>query len=219
LPARDRVLLSGRGAASVFPLYLYSEEHGETVKTPNIAPEFVAQIKEAVGREPSPEEIFYYIYAVLHSRTYRTRYAEFLKIDFPRVPLPKNNRFFEKLGALGEELVAYHLLKKKSWGDLEQKGEATDTTVGKVFYNEADKEIVLDAKKQAGEQVRIGPIEKEIWEFHIGGYQVPHKWLKDRKGMKIDIEEYAFILNALINTDRLMTELDPVFEEMILEGE
>lgn len=211
----EHVVVSGKTIDYLFPLYLYHEEHGETVKTANIAPEFIEAISQAVGYAPSPEEIFHYIYAVLHSRTYRTRYAEFLKIDFPRIPLPKSMAYFEKLGALGGELVKYHLLKKKDWGKLEQKGDATDTTVGKIHYDEKAREIILDSKKPAGEQVRIGPVDKEIWEFHIGGYQVPHKWLKDRKGIRIDIEEYAYILNALINTDRIMTAIDPIFEEKI----
>jgi hypothetical protein len=137
-----------------------------------------------------PEDIFYYIYAVLHSPTYRERYAEFLKIDFPRIPLPSDYEHYDKLADFGKVLVEYHLMRKKSWGNITQHGEAEDTTVGKVQYDDNKQEIILDVKKKLKEQVRIGIVPKDIWEFHIGGYQVLHKWLKDRKGRKIllDIE-------------------------------
>lgn len=163
----------------------------------------------------TPEDIFYYIYAVLHSPTYRKRYAEFLKIDFPRIPLPKNYEYFDKLADFGKELVEYHLLKKKSWGDITQHGKAEDTTVGKVEYDEQKQEIILDAKKKPDEQVRLGIVPKHIWEFHIGGYQVLSKWLKDRKGRKIDMGDYIPIINAIIETDRIMEKIDPIFREMI----
>jgi len=165
-----------------------------------------------------PEDIFYYIYAVLHSPTYRERYAEFLKIDFPRIPLPSDYEHYDKLADFGKELVEYHLMKKKSWGNITQHGEAEDTTVGKVQYDDNKQEIILDVKKKLKEQVRIGKVPKDIWEFHIGGYQVLHKWLKDRKGRKILLDDYIPIINALIETDRIMKVIDPVFMDMLNIG-
>ena len=103
-----------------FPLHRYPDKFqrrmsGEGVseanRTPNFTAEFLQAVKETLGTEPTPEEIFYYIYAVLYSPTYRKRYGEFLKIDFPRIPLPKDYEKFKKLSELGKELVELHLLK------------------------------------------------------------------------------------------------------------
>ena len=58
--------------------------------------------------EITPEDLFHYIYAVLHAPTYRSRYAEFLRIDFPRVPLTRDRALFYTLATKGAELVALH---------------------------------------------------------------------------------------------------------------
>jgi predicted helicase len=90
----------------VHPLYLYPTDDlfGGTERTVNFAPAFLAAVSEKLGRAASDtavdaEEIFYYAYAVFHSPTYRVRYAEFLKIDFPRLPLTSNEALFTALSA------------------------------------------------------------------------------------------------------------------------
>ncbi len=88
-------------------------------RTPNLSSDFIKAIKEKIGYIPTPEAIFYYIYAIFHSPTYRQRYAEFLKIDFPRFPLTSNQQLFQDLGAKGEELVELHLIGLKVQGLLE----------------------------------------------------------------------------------------------------
>jgi predicted helicase len=236
------VSLKTREITSVFPLYLYPSAEEVEIgaaagdRRANLAPEFVESFLAAVGvdrleNSPTvgersrardviyPEDIFYYIYAVLHSPTYRERYAEFLKIDFPRIPLPKDYGSFDKLAAAGAELVNFHLLKSKEswdWGGIGQVGSAKDTMVGKVEYDEKSREIIFDAKRKPEEQVRVGPVPPEIWEFHVGGYQVLAKWLNDRKGRPVDLGEYVPIIVALTETDRIMrVEIDPVFCEMM----
>ncbi|MBD3372213.1 MAG: N-6 DNA methylase [Candidatus Coatesbacteria bacterium] len=231
----------------VFPLYKYpavskaddkelevdSEQDG---RQPNLSDDFVDQFLTAIGaermvnskvvgeRSPDrstiyPEDIFYYIYAVLHSPTYRERYAELLKIDFPRIPLPKDYASFDKLAASGQRLTELHLLKDKEnwdWGELGQRGEALDTTVCEVAYDDNKQEVVFDIKKPPAEQLRIGPVPPEIWNFHVGGYQVLNKWLKDRKGRNVTLDEYVPIIIALKETDMIMrVEIDPVFKEML----
>jgi predicted helicase len=190
------------------------------VLTPSL---FVGQRVAKVKAAPRPamlhaEDVFYYIYGVLHSPTYRTRYAEFLKIDFPRIPLPKDYESFDALAAAGEKLAALHLLKDKAnwdWRGISQRG-GNDTTVGKVAYDEKNREIIFDAKKPPKEQVRVGPVPKHVWEFHVGGYQVLQKWLKDRKGRPVELGDYVPIIVALSETDRIMKEeIDPVFKEML----
>ncbi|MBE9594550.1 MAG: hypothetical protein IMF19_13850, partial [Proteobacteria bacterium] len=116
------------GQSYIFPLYIYHDESkvklldekaSKPECVPNISKEFLYALKEALCTEPTPEEIFYYIYAVLYSPTYRKRYEEFLKIDFPRVPLPPNLEKFKNLSELGKELVELHLLKHPSLSETE----------------------------------------------------------------------------------------------------
>lgn len=154
----------------------------------------------------SPEDIFFYAYAIFHSPTYRSRYAEFLKIDFPRLPLTNSLKLFRALGAKGAELVALHLMESPKLNDFitefPQKG---DNIVEKVQYTDKDKRVWINkAQYYSG-------VPKAVWEFHIGGYQVCEKWLKDRKGRKLsyeDIQHYQKIVVALKETIRLMDEID-----------
>lgn len=156
-----------------------------------------------------PEDIFSYMYAVFHCPTYRTRYAEFLKIDFPRLPLTSNPELFRQLCALGDELVGLHLMERTG-PQLTRYPVAGDNVVEKVHYTEpgqgAQEGRVWINKTQYFEGVR-----QEVWDFHIGGYQVCHKWLKDRKGRTLtyeDLDHYQKTVSALSETIRLMTEID-----------
>ena len=97
----------------LFPLWLYPTEQEAALgikREANLNPAFVAEVKNRIGETPAPEDIFYYAYAVFHAPTYRTRYAAFLKTDFPRLPLPPDAETFRALASLGEKLVALHLL-------------------------------------------------------------------------------------------------------------
>lgn len=161
--------------------------------------------------EFGPEDIFYYIYAVFHSPTYRERYKEFLKIDFPRVPLTSSVELFAKLVPLGHELVQYHLLEHPNLAHspvvFPEKG---DNIVAKVEYNDHLKRVYIN-KKQWFE-----PVEPEVWEFHVGGYQVCQKWLKDRKDRTLSFDEikhYGKTVMALGETIRLMKEIDQAIPE------
>jgi len=176
-----------------FPLYLYPDKpKGELFKEqvtkpkriPNFTNEFLQAIKECLGTEPTPEQIFYYIYAVLYSPTYRKRYEEFLKIDFPRIPLPKDNSYFNALSNLGKELVDLHLLKHPALDQPEvgfPKGNLN--IVEKVSYDENTKRVYIN-KSQYFEG-----ISKEVWEYRIGTYQVMQKYLKDRKKRRPSLDE------------------------------
>jgi predicted helicase len=165
------------------------------------------------------EDIFYYLYGVLHSPTYRERYAEFLKLDFPRIPLPKDYESFDRLASAGQRLADLHLLKDKDrwgWRGIAQRGEAKEAVVGKVEYDEKNEEVIFDARRPRPEQYRLGPVPRHVWEFHVGGYQVLRKWLTDRKGRKVAPGDYVAIIIALAETDRIMREeCDPAFKEML----
>lgn len=115
----DQCVIGNKSAGTSYlaPLYLYPSSNNSQIsvlqeqRRPNFSQNFLNDITSKLGYTPTPEAIFYYIYAIFHSPTYRTRYAEFLKIDFPRVPFTSSDELFRQLAAYGEELVALHLMK------------------------------------------------------------------------------------------------------------
>ena len=187
--------------AYFFPLYLYRDkpkgqlfegEAGELNRIPNFNDKFLEAIRESLGTQPTPEEIFCYIYAVLCSPTYRQRYEEFLKIDFPRIPLPVDYESFKALGDIGKELVNLHLLKHPALQET-QIGfpEGGSYKVGRVRYDEETQRVYIN-KDQYFEG-----ITKEVWEYRIGAYQVMEKYLKDRrKKQKLSMDEINHYMKA-----------------------
>ena len=203
-----------------FPLYTYPQkdrhdlfsqnESGERV--PNLAPKLVEALKSAFKKDPSPEQIFHYIYALLYSNAYRKKYAEFLKTDFPRVPFTKDYKLFNKLAEKGEELVELHLLKSKKLVKPIAKCEGSgDLRVDKVTYDQNKARVHINPEKW------FAGIPPEVWEYHIGGYQVSEKWLKDRKGKELSSEEvahYARVVTAIAETITIQRFLDDLFAEV-----
>jgi len=159
----------------------------------------------------TPEDIFHYVYAVFHSPGYRSRYAEFLKIDFPRLPLTGSLELFRTLARLGAELTALHLLESPRLDQpITEFIGSRNTEVDKVSWSRDT--VWMDKAQTSG----IRGVREPVWEFHIGGYQVCEKWLKDRKGRKLtkeDIEHYRKIVVAISETIRLMAEIDKVIDE------
>jgi predicted helicase len=210
-----------QGAESIFPLYLYSEiNEQQTInqsyeRTPNLNTEIINKISEKLGltftqeKETTkdtyaPIDIFDYIYCVLHSPTYREKYKEFIKIDFPRVPFPKDQDTFWKLVKLGGEIRQIHLLESPVVDKPISKYSITGTNiVGKVKYEDG-KVFINDAQY-------FEDVPEVSWNFYIGGYQPAQKWLKDRKDRELQVEDirhYLKIIVALSETDRLMKEID-----------
>jgi len=224
--------IDNKGREQVFPLYLYDDDRSSqhaliAGRRLNFSTEFLSELSRNLGaqRESTfqlpdgvvPEEVFQYIYAIFHSPTYRTRYAEFLKIDFPRVPLTSNLDLFRALAALGGELVTLHLMESPA---LARKMLFYDgpewPRVEKVSYG--DEFVWLDKACTYG----FDGMPEAVWNFRIGGYQVCEKWLKDRGPKKgqpgrllspEDIDHYQRIVVALHETIRLMGEIDGVIEE------
>jgi predicted helicase len=222
LTERCIVSLKSRELTYVFPLYTYPNTENEQTnlfieKNPNLSPKFLEAIKEKLGKIPTPEKIFYYAYAIFHSPTYRTRYAEFLKIDFPRLPLTSNQKLFHELAIKGEELVNLHLMKSDKLNTLITTYQAIgDNQVTEVTYNSELQRVYIN------KQSYFTDIPPHIWEFKIGGYQVLDKWLKDRKNAnrKLSIEEinhYQKIVIALTDTLRLMQEIDRIIPGFPIE--
>jgi predicted helicase len=217
-----------------FPLWHFPKEGGlasRSERTPNLKPEFVRAVaarldlrQPVAGKFPTgltPEGIFDYIYAVFHSPNYRSRYAELLKMDFPRLPLPGSLDLFRDLAGIGGELVALHLLESpKLDPTLTTYAGPKNPEVERVGWS--DQTVWLDAaatkKSQPATPGTVGfhGVPETVWNFRIGGYQVCEKWLKDRKGRVLadnDIAHYQKIVVALTETIRLMQEIDEVIEQ------
>ena len=242
---RCSVSLQTGEVSYVFPLYLYPEEDTQTelleskekdtlARTPNLDSEIVADIAKAIDltftNEKSDEagtfapiDILDYIYAVLHSPTYRETYKEFLKIDFPRVPYPSDADTFWKLVALGGELRQIHLLDSPKLatqikalslgypigGDNAVTRKMTKTSVG-FEPDEADSSI---GKVWLNDTQYFTNVPLVAWEFYIGGYQPAQKWLKDRRDRTLDhhdIKHYLNIIAALSLTHELMQQIDNI---------
>ena len=208
-----------REGQSVFPLFkdkdpdLLDQLGGWT---PNFSDDFLRRLQCPADQ---PEAALNYIYAQLHSSTFRSRYSELLKMEFPRIFIPRAHDLFRNLGRLGGELIDFHLMRstelKSSTTTLVGSG---DFQVEKVSYS--DETVWLDKAKTRG----FKGVPKEVWNFHIGAYQVCEKWLKDRqaKGGKNprpgrvltdeDIEHYQKIVVALSESIRIMAEIDEVIE-------
>jgi hypothetical protein len=213
-----------RGGVLILPLYLYDAgdrrdlftAHSSSKRQPNLDPNLVAALAGAHKREPSPEDIFHYIYAVLYAPAYRTKYAEFLRMDFPRIPFTSDSKLFGKVAALGEKLAGLHLLKSP---DLDPpacrfEGEG-DGRVGKdrktgLRYDAAQQRVYINAAQH------FAPVPEAVWTYRVGGYQVCEKWLKDRKGRRLeldDIRTYCRIVTALARTIEIQQKVDALYPD------
>jgi predicted helicase len=149
-----------------------------------------------------------YIYAILHCPTYRLRYAEFLRMDFPRVPFPETKAAFDTLSALGWALIQAHLLRQFPRKKLATYHGGGDHTVEAVRYVPADEAIAINNDQF------FKPVPHPVWEFHIGGYQVLDKYLKSRKGRKLsldDINHVSAIADSLAFTIDQMAKIDAAY--------
>jgi predicted helicase len=154
----------------------------------------------------TPLNILDYIYAVLHSPTYRETYKEFLKIDFPRVPYPTDIRKFYDLVELGGQLRQLHLLESETVENyITEYPENGDNIVGKPKF--------VDGKVYINDEQYFDKVPEAAWNFYIGGYQPAQKWLKDRKERELSFEDvlhYQKMIVALFETDRIMKEIDKI---------
>ncbi|MBI1920620.1 MAG: N-6 DNA methylase [Geobacter sp.] len=224
-------LCSHDRAINAFPLYLYPETEQDHQllavmepptpygRRPNLNPNFTRVCSRRLGlrfcgdgrgdlvNNWGPEDLFHYLYAIFYSSAYRSRYVEFLRIDFPRLPLTDNPKLFCELCAIGERLVALHLMTAHI--DLITGFPVVgDDVVGKVRF-EAGR-VWLNASQY------FDLVPEETWQFQIGGYQVCHKWLKDRTGQQLsfdDLLHYQRIVAALTETRNLMAQVDNAIEQ------
>ncbi len=206
------------GGKGALLLALFDPPGGYAARRANLNPRFSAHLTGRLGlkwlpvdrgdlkKTLGPEDVFHYAYAVFHAPTYRTRYAEFLKVDFPRLPLTSDLKVFRALAAQGAELVALHLMASPQM-DAFITGfpETGDNVVEQVQHTDQDQRVWINARQY------FSGVPRTVWEFRIGGYQVCEKWLKDRRGRALtcdDLQHYQRTVLALGETIRLMAEID-----------
>ena len=194
-----------------FPLWLYEENNGKMEKRANMDEKIVAQIGAAIGGEVMPEDIFVYIYGMLYTPQYRTKFKEFLKSDFPRIPYPKDAAQFKAIVKIGRSLIDTHLMRDAAPGLTETRArfpKIGNNIVQKVrFENNC---VFINAEQF------FNNVPKVAWEMPIGGYMPAEKWLKDRKGRTLsgdDIKHYQRIVIALLKTAEAVKALDAIFAE------
>jgi len=208
-----------REIAYLLPLYLYPGEdlyNNSKAKAyrreVNINLVVLDALKKAYGKEPEPEQIFYYVYAVLYSDIYRQRYAEFLKSDFPRIPFCRDYDLFSQMGKLGRELVLLHLMKSARLDTPIAKFEGKgDNLVGKIVYDATKSVVYINSGRY------FGPVGKDIWQYQIGGYQVMSKWLKYRKDHHLSLKEikhYCRVATAIRETISIQKKIDTVYTDV-----
>lgn len=205
----DRITLSNKGIAYLFPLYLYAStpqgsNKRNAVKKPNIDQQFLQRLSQQYENGISAEELLDYVYAVLHSNAYRARYAGFLRIQFPRVPFVKIYTQFKAIADIGRSLIDLHLQRSKlpPSTKFEVQGtnivESVKYASGKVFINSSQ---------------FFESLEKKVWQFEMGGYKVLDKWLKSRIGEElssIEVEQFLQIVEIIKKTIEFMDKVDSV---------
>jgi len=197
-----------------FPLYLYPSAEAPDMfhreKRPNLAEGLLSELAAAYGFTPAPEEVLAYIYAVLYSPTYRQRYAEELRVDFPRVPFTADGDLFRRMAALGGQLIDLHLLRGPGLSPpLVKYRGAGDDRIQYVRYDPAGQCVYINPNQY------FEGVAPEMWEYQIGGYQVLEKYLKDRKGRRLeDPIRYIHIATAIARTIDLQREIDRIYPEV-----
>ena len=205
----------------VFPLYLYETKVDPPTRRVNFDAPIYRKICKAAGIKFSdadlqatvsksfpetPQLVFDYIYGVLHSGKYRKKYAEFLKIDFPRIPYPRNGEEFRKMAAFGANLRGIHCME-----DFDEAAEVKLVGEGKLIV----KPVWKDGCVFIDKEVRFTNVPEDLWNLNIGGYQPLQKWLKDRKDRELsdeDISHYRRMVRAIARTRDIMTEIDRAYD-------
>ena len=214
-----------RGGGCLFPLYIYAKKNGAGVRQANLNQEFVKEVAFTTGLEFisdgkgdfeaafGPEDVFHYIYALLHSSEYRRRYVDFLKSDFPHIPLTSNRKLFAGLVALGQSLVSLHLMEAEVDDKITfpLEGPCRVDNVRYVTPTKGNEGQVWINRNQYFEG-----ITPDIWAFSIGGYNPAEKWLKSRKGRNLSFDEvncYCKICAILAETIQIMASIDKIIDD------
>ncbi|MCI0513133.1 N-6 DNA methylase [candidate division KSB1 bacterium] len=222
-------VLSSKTTNYQFPLYLYNRQEkakrgfaGYTMmifepeekyhsRRPNINATILQKLNGTYASQILPETLLNYIYAVFYSQIYRANYAEFLKIDFPRVPFTASFELFQTTSQLGQKLVDLHLLKSSLLDPpvAKYRGSGENDRIEKIIYQAETGRIYLNPDKY------FEGVTPAVWHYHIGGYQVLHKYLKDRQGRMLDdAPHFCRIITALSQTLEIQAKIDAIYPEI-----
>ena len=197
-----------------FPLYVYLTAED---RRSNLKRELVERLTGAHGREPSPEDIFHYIYGILYAPKYRQKYAESLRREFPRVPFTADRELFAKLTLLGSRLTELHLFTSP---ELDRPTSRFDGQGNLIVARTKAQGLRYDPQTRRmyiNKTQYFGPLTADVYEYRIGGYQVCDKWLKDRKERRLELEEiqtYCRIVTAIGHTIGIQEQLDDLYPEV-----
>lgn len=218
--------LVGQGS-SIFPLYLYKTNNSKKLfgigkdmnvidcsdpfeksnKIENFTLNFRNFIDKKYGFHFPPEEVLGYIYAILFHKTYRTKYIDFLKIDFPKIPFTDSKDIFIKLSSLGTKLYNLHLMKDNDLnadiGEGLYKDDKNDK-IEKPSYNEKENKLFIN------KTLYFDKVSKEVWLYKIGGHQVLDKYLKSHKGEDIDYSYFQKIIQVLYKSLIIESEISAI---------
>lgn len=236
----DAAVLSSKTSCNgfIFPLYLYQNSiiqfhsllniDGEATRETNFSTEFLKSVKKTLGlnfilneqgdykNTTNSEQLFAYIYAILHSSTYRSRYVEYLKMDFPHIPLTTSNNLFEKLSLLGNELITLHLFKKRLRLNTTFPNTGNNSVKKYKFVADNSNSERRKGKVYINNSQYFGNVSEHVWQYYIGGYKVCEKWLKSRKGRVLtfdELEHFQKIIALVEESIRLVDEIEDVIEE------
>lgn len=222
-----------QGQTYIFPLYLDGDNNGSNPfssrqqsfvepyqpnlssviggRKTNISNKFLSHLKNVYGESLNPEDIFAYVYSVLNSNLYGSKYLNQLANDFPRIPFTSNYDLFKSLAKRGKELISLHLLKS----------EFLDNPVAKFYGKNSElvksKAIYKEGKLYINDSQYFEKVEKEVWEFQVGGYQVLDKWFKDRISKHLDennIRIVCKIITAITKTFEIQKQIDSLYPEV-----
>ena len=227
----SRITSSQKGMAYIFPLYKYIYPVDKNKKFTfnqvfpgksmprqcNIGPGVFERLHETFGMDnlPSPVQILYYIYAILHSGIYREKYRDHLKIDFPRIPFTSDFDLFMQLSGLGERLASVHLMKSPELVRTFSKYEVIGSDmVAKPHFKPT---AGGDGRVYINETQYFSNIPLELWEYEVCGYQVLNKWLWDRKKRVLtpgDLRHYIKICRALQLTIKYCDDIDVLYSQL-----
>jgi hypothetical protein len=195
-----------RGGEYIFPTHLYNATQSQSSE--NLAFTFRNYVDTRYDHHYAPEEILGYIYAILHAPAYRKRYVKFLRIDFPRIPFPESKRDFDTLSKLGWDMVQAHLLRKVPRLNLAGLNGKSNNEVERTRYSPLEKAVHFNKTQH------FAPVPEDVWNFHIGGYQVLDKYLKSRKGRMLSLDEITHIsavADSLAFTIAQMAKIDTAY--------
>lgn len=216
----DRIFISNKGAAYFFPLWLLLNPSDDRIlvpknragKLPNINATVKEILEKTYKKEITPEEILYYVYAVLFSEIYRRKYSDFFKTSFPRVPFTQNPKLFLRMSQLGKELVELHLMKSGLLNSPITKFEGQgDYLVKKPEYNDKTLRVYIN------ENQFFDGLRPEVWNFEVGGYQVMFQWLKERRNCFLSLEEirqYCKVATSVSRTIELQMIIDEIYNDI-----